>query len=931
MQNSIKILFFIFLFISETLAKEQFTFDVTKIEISENGNKIIGTDRGLITSNNGIIIEADNFEYNKKNNLLQVNGNVIINNSIKNYKIFSDKIKYLKNKNIISAENNIKIIDNNQRTITSNNILYDIDKNIFNVVGNVKILDLKKNLEINSKEIKYFKNDEKIQGFGSTSVMLDQLYEFKSNKEVIIDILNNEVHAIENVEFFDIKKNYRIISDEIHFFKEREEVVTKGKTDANIDNQFILKSEDIYFYNLQKIIKSKKKAEIKDIKNDSFYEITNFSLSLRNEILKGENIIINNDYSKPFNNKLFVKSGIFDLKNKTFATKNISIDLKKDLFGNEKNDPRLKGVSSSSKNGVTVINKGVFTSCSKENDDCPPWSIQAEKIEYDENKKIITYDNALLKVYNKPIFYFPKFFHPGPSVKRKSGLLAPRFGNSKVLGSSIQIPYFWATSENKDFTFTPTIYDKNIIKLQNEFRLKNKNSSLIADFSFTEGYESKTNKDKNSITHFFSNYSLDLDLNDFTESTLEISVQKVNHDTYLKIFDQNATNEKIKPTNNDLLTSSIKFNLQNDRFNLETGMTSYEDLQKSNSDRYEFILPYYNLSAELNEGKEYGYLNFSSVGSNILKNTNNLRSRIINDFDFKGFDLISKSGVQNNINIYVKNLISSGKNDEDYDSSVNTDLAGIVELASSLPMIKADESFINYLEPKISIRYNPSNMINHSETNRKINNNNLFDINRLGLVDTLESGINLTVGIDYKKENLNNINKYFELKLGTILRDKDNKNIPLSSGIKDRNSNIFGNIVKNFNENLAVNYDFSLNSSLDKIEYNSLGFLYSKNNFKTEFNFIEENGVIGNSNILENITSYSFNENNQLSFKTRQNRKLDIAEYYNLIYEYKNDCLIAGITYNKTYYEDRDLVPSQDLMFKLTLIPITTVGQSISN
>ena len=98
MQNNIKILFFLFLLIGETLAQEQFTFDVTKIEISDNGNKIIGTDRGLITSNNGIIIEADNFEYNKKNNLLKVNGNVVINDSIKNYKIFSDKIEYLKNK-----------------------------------------------------------------------------------------------------------------------------------------------------------------------------------------------------------------------------------------------------------------------------------------------------------------------------------------------------------------------------------------------------------------------------------------------------------------------------------------------------------------------------------------------------------------------------------------------------------------------------------------------------------------------------------------------------------------------------------------------------------------------------------------------------------------------------------------------------------------
>ena len=81
-------------------------------------------------------------------------------------------------------------------------------------------------------------------------------------------------------------------------------------------------------------------------------------------------------------------------------------------------------------------------------------------------------------------------------------------------------------------------------------------------------------------------------LDNFNVSTLDISVQKLNNDTYLKIFDQNATNEKVKPTNNDLLTSGIKLNLQNNKFNLETGIISYENLQKANSDRYEFILPY---------------------------------------------------------------------------------------------------------------------------------------------------------------------------------------------------------------------------------------------------------------------------------------------------------------------------------------------------
>ncbi len=206
MRNNIKILFFLFLFIGETFANDQFSFDVTKIEISENGNKIIGTDRGLITSNNGIIIEADNFQFNKKKNLLELNGNVIINDSVKNYQFVSDKILYLKNKNIISAENNVKIIDNNQRTITSNNILYEIDKNIFNIAGNVKIIDLNKSLKINSDKIKYFKNDEKIIGLGFTKASLNGLYEFKSSKEIVIDILNGKVHAKKDANFVDIKK-----------------------------------------------------------------------------------------------------------------------------------------------------------------------------------------------------------------------------------------------------------------------------------------------------------------------------------------------------------------------------------------------------------------------------------------------------------------------------------------------------------------------------------------------------------------------------------------------------------------------------------------------------------------------------------------------------------------------------------------------------
>ena len=73
-----------------------------------------------------------------------------------------------------------------------------------------------------------------------------------------------------------------------------------------------------------------------------------------------------------------------------------------------------------------------------------------------------------------------------------------------------------------------------------------------------------------------------------------------------------------------------------------------------------------------------------------------------------------------------------------------------------------------------------------------------------------------------------------------------------------------------------------------------------------------------------------FDESNNLTFKTRRNRKINLTEYYDLVYEYKNDCLIAGIKYKKTYYEDRDLKPSEDLFFSISIIPITTYEHKVN-
>ena len=97
-------------------------------------------------------------------------------------------------------------------------------------------------------------------------------------------------------------------------------------------------------------------------------------------------------------------------------------------------------------------------------------SIQAEKIKHDKIKKQLVYDNATLKIYDIPVLYFPKFFHPDPTVKRQSGLLKPEINNSDILGSSITLPYFKTISQNKDLTITPTWFDSKTLMSSFEYR-----------------------------------------------------------------------------------------------------------------------------------------------------------------------------------------------------------------------------------------------------------------------------------------------------------------------------------------------------------------------------------------------------------------------------------------------------------------------------
>ena len=156
---------------------------------------------------------------------------------------------------------------------------------------------------------------------------------------------------------------------------------------------------------------------------------------------------------------------------------------------------------------ITTFTKSIFTLCElKEGEKCPPWTLQANKMTHNNKSKTIYYDNAVIKVYNIPIFYFPYLSHPDPSVDRRSGLLPPSLSDTKNLGSSVTIPYFWAINNDKNFTITNRFFiDENPL-LTGEYHQAFKDSNFLTDFGYTEGYK-KSSKQKKLVINliFFQN------------------------------------------------------------------------------------------------------------------------------------------------------------------------------------------------------------------------------------------------------------------------------------------------------------------------------------------------------------------------------------------------------------------------------------------
>tara|TARA_E500000178_G_scaffold10413_1_gene10187 strand:+ start:8189 stop:10588 length:2400 start_codon:yes stop_codon:yes gene_type:complete len=766
------------------------------------------------------------------------------------------------------------------------------------------------------------------------NVSIDKIREVSIFKKEVVVKTENKTIESEFVEYSK-KKSFMVIKDNIlvtddkkniikadyaEYFEDTKILKTKGKTIIETGEKYILVGEDFTLNNKDKIIKSDKKSILEDEDGNKIF-LDNFEYHDEKKIFKSIGLIKIQD--KENNNYELTQIYIDTKEKEILGTDSKAFLNAKNFKVDDRNNPRVFSNTVNIKKEKSRFDKSIFTLCGyRQNDGCPPWTIQSKQMLHDNLKKTIYYKNALVKFFDIPIFYFPYLSHPDPTVDRKSGFLPPTMYDSKNLGSAVSVPYFFDLGLDKNFTFTNRLYVSENPLFFGEYNQAFKNSNLLTDFGYTAGYkntsESKTKGDK---SHFFGKFVKNFRSKNNFENTLNLSMQEISDDKYLKLY---KIKSNLVDYNIDNLEKSINSTHVKDDLFFGFNASVYETLKNNYNDKYEYILPELTLNKNLLSNEKFESIELSSIYKLHNYDTNKLTNFLVNDIDLNSNEIKLNNGLSTKIMANIKNINYESKNIDIYKDEATVEVYSALGILSEINFQKNSDNAKHLLKPKMLVRLAPGSMRKESSGTR-LNPSNAFSMNRISDINNYETGLSGTIGFNYKIKNKNNFEK-FNFSLAQVINERQNNKMPDKTSLNEKLSDLVGSNNYKFNENFELQHNFSIDQNYNDINYNEIGTKYVYNSFSMDLDYLSEKKHIGNQDYFKTELNLKNKDKGLLSFKNKRNLVTNSSEFYNLSYEYINDCLRAGLVYRREFYNDSELEAENSLMFKLTLVPFANIN-----
>lgn len=574
----------------------------------------------------------------------------------------------------------------------------------------------------------------------------------------------------------------------------------------------------------------------------------------------------------------------------------------------------------------TEMRNAVYSPCNLCPDDPtrpPLWQVKAMKVIHDQQARRIEYTDAWLEIAGVPVAYTPFFAHPDPMVKRKTGLLAPSIGNSSDLGFIFRAPFFWVVAPNIDTTITPITTSKEGPVLDVEYRHALRGGYLEADGSITEDSSNDVRG------HIFASFRYDID----ETWRMGIDANRVLDDTYLRRY---------QISSDQTLTSRLFAEGFRGRNYAVVNTYAFQSLRATDDqDTIPVVLPMIDFN-HVGEADRFGGRTSLDVNLLALSREQGVDSRRLSVTGGWRLPLRGRIGDIITLSAAVQgDLYHVGNQSVPGEPGTFTGVTGRVMPHAGLewrwPLIKEGGRIHQVVEPIaefVASPYggNPAEIPNEDSLDLEFDETNLFGFNRFTGLDRVEGGPRINYGLRWGVYGSGGGST--TVFVGQSYRVKTDDTFAVGSGLEDHFSDIVTALSVSPGETIDVTYrarfdstDLSprrheLNATLGIEAVNlSTGYVFFDRQQGSEFAGREEISMSLRSQLSRYWSTQLSGVRDLASGGGMRSAGIDIT--------YEDECVVFSVDLTRTFFVDRDVEPTDAILFRVTLKTLGDVGTGI--
>ncbi len=482
-------------------------------------------------------------------------------------------------------------------------------------------------------------------------------------------------------------------------------------------------------------------------------------------------------------------------------------------------------------NQTKVLDDAEYTPCDFCENNKPLWSVSARKVQHNEESKNVYYNDAFLKIKGLPVLYTPFFTHPDPTVKRRSGLLAPTFGSSNYIGTFFQPRYFWAVNDQINVIFSPIIStDKGLI-YDGSYKQYFYNSYTEISGSYMNDHNKKSHRHRGNLTA--------TGLYDINENwRFKYDLNYVSDYIYLKELD--------KPKNDDAwLESSVMFERFSGRDYASIEAFYYKtlsyNLRRANTKRYyeinrnkPYVAPLINIEMYSDPSSIGSYFK-TDLGSASVYHKDGTQTQRMTAINAWELPFTTKYGEKYRFvasvksdAYYVNKYKYKFENNGTY-TGTTTRFFPQAGLEWRLPFVRATETSRHIIEPVVVGVVAPdggnkiSKIPNEDSADVYFDDTNVLDLDRYAGYDRNDTGSRLSYGMRWSAYD-NLLGRTSAFVAQTYEKDKKSS---FAESLDNSNNSHFSDLVGRINaepnDYLSLNYRFRLDKDNFDTKYSELG------------------------------------------------------------------------------------------------------------